>query len=410
MSPSIDIDFGKIPEGGNHWLEGLDKIRETQPIFWSDIQDGWLVTRHEDVSAAFQGRLPLSNYRLQDFMFSGLPREQWATAIPTLSKFVLMWIVNIDAPDHPRLRRLLTKAFSKKVVEATRPIAQKTIEKMLDYAAERGEVEFCEEIARIIPSRTLFHLLGVPEQFLANLAKWSVDLNTATSWPNAPLHVLQGADRVLSEMRDLFVMLIEERRRQPGEDLLSAMINAVDEGNQLSEDEMVGICQVLLVAGQDTASNSLTLGVDALAKWPQQRQWMVEHPDKIDNATLELSRYIAMSGGQTRVASQDFEWHDAKIRKGQIIFLMIAAANRDPRVFENPQVLDFSRKNIDRVVTFGPGLHHCVGHLLARMQINEFNLRAYTRFREIEPLDTHVEFNHGFAFRSPKQLRVRFHS
>lgn len=410
VSDALDIDFADMPQAADRWLTGLDRIREAQPVFWSEVQHGWLITRHADVLDGFMGKLPLSSYRLQDFMFGAVPREQWAAAIPTLSRFVLKWIVNVDPPDHTRLRRLLAKAFSKKVVESVRPYVQTTIEQMLDYAQERGELEFAEEIARIIPSRTLFRLLGVPEEYIGRLAKWSVDLNTATSWPNAPLTVLQGADRVLSELQDLFLMLIEQRRRQPGEDLLSAMIAAVDEGSQLSEEEMVGICQILLIAGQDTTSNSLTLGVAALARWPEQLQWLREHPEQIDTTTMELSRHIAMSGGQTRVAAHDFEWHGQQVRRGDIVFLMIATANRDPRMFEAPLALNFERPHLDRVVTFGPGLHHCVGHLLARMQINEFNLRAYRRFRRIEPLDSHIVFNPGFAFRSPTRLRVKFES
>lgn len=410
MSVTLDVDFGELPTAGNRWLEDLDRIREAEPVFWSDHQRGWLITRHADVLEGFQGRLPLSNYRLHEFMFGGLPRDQWSTAIPTFSHFCLRWIVNIDPPDHTRLRRLLVKAFNKKVVDTVRPLAQNTINSLLDMAAQRPELEFAEEIARVIPARTLFHLLGIPEKHLPNLARWSVELNTATSWPNAPLEVLQVADRMLQELTELFRGLIAERRKNPGDDLISAMVHSVVDGERLSEDDVVGICQVLLVAGQDTASNSLTLGVEALARWPEQRRWLVDHPQQIDATTMELSRYIAMSGGQNRIAAETFEWHGKTVKKGDIVYLMIAPANRDPRVFKNPTALDFTRSDIDRVVTFGPGLHHCVGHLLARMQINEFNLRAYTRFREIEVLEPRLQFNPGFAFRSPKQLHVRFHS
>jgi pimeloyl-[acyl-carrier protein] synthase len=177
----------------------------------------------------------------------------------------------------------------------------------------------------------------------------------------------------------------------------------------LTDEEIISVLQVALVAGHDTTNNSMTLGVAALAKHPDSWRYFREHPEQGLNSVLELMRYTAMAAAQSRVAAADFEWAGRQIRKGEVVFLMQAAGNRDPRVYDAPEKLDLSRNN-DASLTFAPGLHHCIGHLLAKMQLTEFFSALTENFDGAEILDAEVIFSPILVFRSIPSLHMRFHA
>jgi cytochrome P450 len=306
------------------------------------------------------------------------------------------------------MRGLMNKAFGGKVVNSVRGFAQENIEALLDEMEERGTAEFNEDIARVITAKTILKLLGVPQEYLPQLKQWSADIIGALASVNAPDDMLAAGERVTVEMFELFRREIEDRRANPRDDVFTGLVQAVDAGDRLTMEEMVGSSVVLLIAGHDTTMNSMVLGVDLLSRHPAQRAQLAQKPEIIDKAVLEIMRVIAMAGGQTRLAAEDFEWHGKQIKKGDAVYLMIAGANRDPRVFENPETLDFSRDGYKNM-TFGPGLHHCIGHLLARMQLNEFFSRTYRRFSQVEVLDENPAFAVPWTFRGMPTLNVRFH-
>jgi cytochrome P450 len=190
--------------------------------------------------------------------------------------------------------------------------------------------------------------------------------------------------------------------------LLSALLHATEDGETLSDDEMLAALSLLLVAGHDTTHNSITLGVLALSRSPSSWSYMREHPERILDCVNELMRISAMSAAQARVALQEFEWGGKTIKQGDAVFLMQAAGNRDPAVFPHPGQIDFSHDNNQSLV-FGPGLHHCVGHLLAKMQLCEFFSQLVQRFDSVEILDKRLDFMPQIVFRGLFKLNVRFH-
>jgi cytochrome P450 len=403
---ALDFDFNTLPEIGNGFLDRLSAIREAEPVFWSEHQRGWIVTRHADVLEGFSGRMPLSTARLVETVVQGFPER--AAKMPTLMKSLPDWIINSDPPAHTRMRTLMNKAFSHKVVQSVRNFAQGNIEAVLDEMEARGTAECNEDIARQITGKTILHLLGVPQEYLPKLKDWAASMLGALAVVNATDEQLAAGERSVIEIFELFEREIEKRRTHPQDDVFTGLVQAVDGGDRLTMAEMVGSSVVLLLAGHDTTLNSMVMGVEALSRHPEHRAQIAANPEGVDKAVLELMRYFAMSGGQTRLVMEDFEWHGKKLKKGDAVYLMIAGANRDPRVFENPEVLDFSR-DVFQSMTFAPGIHHCIGHVLARMQLNEFFSRTYKRFEQVEVLERKLVYSPVWVFRAIPKMDVRFH-
>ena len=403
---SFDVDLSMTGQLGNRLLGELNKLRELDGIHWSEASGGWLITRHADVEDALQGKFPLSLRRVERIIFGPLPAEERAQ-LPQLQRFIPHWPIEMDPPEHTRLRKLLVKAFSKKVVDAQRPFVQARVEMLMRKLEQQPQLEFNEQIARQLPGSVILKLFGLPQEQLERLKEWANAFQEGIGVPFADMAAKRRAETAMAEMTELFEQEIDKRRREPGQDdLISSLLAATEGGDTLTEDEMLGALQLVLIAGHDTTSATLTLGMAALAGNPHLWDHMYRHPEKLLESSLELMRYIAMSTSQVRVAAEDFEWHGKGVRKGDFLFLMFAAANRDPRVVNDPERIDPERNN-DRSMVFAPGLHHCIGHMLAKMQVTEFFGALTQRFAGAEVLDRELSFMPQIAFRGLYHLNVR---
>jgi pimeloyl-[acyl-carrier protein] synthase len=399
-------DLRRIAEMGNGVLAWLNAVRETGPIVWNDSVRGWLVTRHQDVVDGFQGRYPLSCVRIETRTFSPERLELMSKRYPLMLKSLPNWIVNTDAPRHTHLRALMARAFSKKLVDNLRPFVRQSIAGVLDSIAGQDEVEFVEKVARQITGRVILKKFGLADSYLARLPKWSFTFNAALGGVVDPtLEVMDGAEHSFAEMQEVFSAEVAKRRTQPTEDFLSELVMARDGSDALTEEELLGICYLVIVAGHDTTLNTMALGVAALCEDAAARQYLLQHPESILNFVMEVMRYVAMSTAQNRVAAEDFIWHGVQIRKGDQVWLMIAAANRDPRIYADAERIDMTRST-DQVAVFGPGIHHCIGHMLAKMQLCEFFPAFFTRFPKARLAQQHLEFQPYMAFRGLNRLSV----
>jgi cytochrome P450 len=212
---------------------------------------------------------------------------------------------------------------------------------------------------------------------------------------------------VLVEMLSLLAPQFELRRKKASNDFLSMLITAQEDGAVLSNEELFSICTVVLIAGQDTTSNTMALGIAALAKDKCATRRLREEPGILADAIMEIQRRVAMSTMMSRVASEDFDWNGHRIAKGDFVLLFQAAANRDPAIFANPDKLDFDRKQSQNL-TFAPGVHHCAGFQLAKMVLSEFFPAFLERF-DFEVLDPELEFAMPPAFRTVEKLNVQLH-
>jgi len=254
----------------------------------------------------------------------------------------------------------------------------------------------------------ILRIMGFEDEdyYLPRLARWAWFAVAGGS--GVPTReILAEMDAVSKEMGDAFAPIIAARRTAPTDDFVSRLVTAGEGDDKLTDDEVIGNLILTLLAGHDTTLNTMVLSVEALSRNPEGRAWMRANPDELVKAVMELSRHIAMSTEQARIVAEDFTWCGQQLKQGQIVHLMTATANRDPRVFADPERLDFTRDQSENV-TFGPGLHHCIGHLFAKMQLEEFFgefLRRYDSFDVLEDL----KFAPGLTFRGVTSLNVRLH-
>jgi cytochrome P450 len=405
--PEFDLTYaGGL---GDRLFPVLNALRERDPIHWDEKSKCWIVTRHEDIADALQGKVPVSNFRLAHASISVIPQEEWARRLPNLMRYAPYQVTNMDPPVHTRMRLLLTKAFGRPVVERIRPYARQTVAELMQRLRDDEEVEF-GDVALRLPGTVILKLLGLPDEIYPRLRQWAFDVMLGLGTAQPEQAWVEGADRAFAELTEEMLPLIAERRVSPHrpDDFLSSLVYAKDGTDGLSDDEIIGVLHVAVIAGHDTTVNTLTLGVRALAEHPEAWTTMRKHPERMTDSIAELMRYVAMSAAQNRAVAEDFEWHGRQIKKGDTVFLMFAAGNRDPRVYENPEALDLTRRN-DQSLTFGPGLHHCIGHLLAKMQLNEFFSALVAQFDGADVLNEAVEFSNILVFRAIPSLRMRFY-
>jgi cytochrome P450 len=402
-----DINLVTLPSSGDAVIRELNKLRETEPIFYSEASHCWIVSGHAEVMEAFKGTLPFSNASLPDRLAYGLPREEKNRRWPNVVRYFPPAVTNSDGAVHNRQRTLYLKAVNRKLVDNMRPFVRERVAALLDLAAARERIEFVGQIARPLPGSVALRLLGMSQDYLNRLEEWDGAVTTALMTAIPKLEWLDRLEEVTIDMVEVFGREIEARRTAPKEDLITQLLNAVEGTDRLSMDEMLSALILVIIAGHDSTANSITLGIRALAQDPQAWTYWREHPEKSVDCAIELMRYVAMSAVQPRIISADFEWKGHRLRKGDIALLAIAGGNRDPRVFAEPERLDFTRSN-DMALTFGPGLHHCVGHLLAKLQLAEFFSALVERFERVEILEPPL-FTETLVFRGLTALNLRFH-
>ncbi|MDB5699515.1 MAG: hypothetical protein JWN69_2319 [Alphaproteobacteria bacterium] len=398
-----DVDFTKVKQLGNRLLDQLADMRTQSPILWSERQQAWIVNGHAEVVEGFRGQLPLSANRFGR-IFSMIPQEEAMRRIPYTLEVAPRFLISLDPPEQQRLRKLMLRAFSRRVAENYRPFAQAAIAATLDSLS--GEVEFVEQVARQVPARLILKLMGLDEAHLPRLRKWAWALVSGLAGGGTTFEMLDACEAAMLEMRELFLREIDDRRRAPGDDFISALVTAEEDGDRLSEEDILATCYLTLIAGHDTTANTIALGTAALAK--DRDAWMTfrDESQDLSGPVMELMRYVAMSTSMARIVTEDFDWNGNKLRQGDLVWLMIAGANRDPAVFDDPDSLRLSRPQNHSMV-FAPGLHFCIGHFLAKMQVEEFFRALVTRFDRVELLDDELDWGTSLSFRGLQSLNAR---
>lgn len=305
-------------------------------------------------------------------------RAQGALSAAYLSQLDDQSFLHRDPPEHTRLRKLVAKGFTPRRIEALREFTERFVQDVLDTATGRGRLEVVEELAHPLPVAVICELIGIPEADRAFVASWprtqlccsfeSGSLKAAAELDqDGPEGRQIEADRIQAQLQDYFAWLIDQRRREPGEDLVSALIAAEEDGGQLTTDEINATLRLLFVAGYENAVNLLGHGTLALLRHPDQWAELREDPALASGAVDEGLRYDAPFQFTRRVALTDLDLGGYRIARGQHILAFIAAANRDPARFADPDTFDIHRTN-NRHLAFGSGIHACLGGPLARMQ------------------------------------------
>ena len=345
----------------------LHRLREEDPVHWSDSIGGWILTRYDDMVVTFKDVSHFSNEGRLRKAVEYLPAETRAQFKEFEDHYRLKSLINSDPPDHTRLRGLVTKAFNPRVVEAMRPRMQEIVNELLDSVQPDGRMDVIKDLAIPLPVTVLAEIFGVPKSDIHLFKDWADDILTFQGVNKPAVAVLQRAQKAILEIREYLGELIEAKRHQPGEDLLSELVAAEAEGDKLSETELRNSCITLLVAGHETTTSLIGNGLYTILAHPDQWRLLRDDPSLLISAIEEMLRYESPVARQPRLLKQDAEMGDKLLREGEMAFQMLNAANRDPAYFTDPDLFDI-RRQPNRHIAFGVGIHFCVGAALARTE------------------------------------------
>lgn len=383
------------------------RMRAEDPVHWSGAMKAWIITRHEDVKRIALDNRSISADRLTPFFEADRSRQD--DRYPNLVRYLNQWMVFKDPPDHTRLRRLFNRAFTPSSVEALRPGIEAIIDLLLDgldQRAARGESpDWIADFAYPLPAMVIMDLLGVPRGDLARVKEWSDEIALFIGTAQVAGNKYARAEAGARAMADYFRGLVEARRVVPAADMISRLVLARDEAEALSDDEVIGTCILLLFAGHETTTNLIGNGLLYTLRFREQWERLAADRSLVPTAVEEWLRYDGPSGALARVVARDGEFGGRALRKGQRVFAFMNAANRDPEAFEAPDDFDIGRK-VNPHLTFGHGIHFCLGAPLARLEAQIAADRVVARFPAMALAGTALDWHDSLILRGVKALPV----
>jgi cytochrome P450 len=344
-------------------------LRRDAPVHLTHSRDGrplWLVTRHDDVRALLKDPRFVKD---RSALLSSGDDATPAPRAPDALRWLNGMLTSIDAPAHTRLRRLVTQAFSARLVEGLRPRIQQVADALLDEPLARGEIELMAEFAFPLPIIVICELLGLPAADQPRFREWSEVLVTHAGLRDeqALAALVPALEAVAAYLREVFAA----KRREPGDDLITRLLHAQDAGQTLSEDEMISQVLLMIVAGHETTAHLIGNAMLALLRHPAQRERLTREPQRLPRAIDELLRYDGPVETSTlRFAREDAELHGVKIARGEQVLAVLASAGRDERQCPHADQLDIGRAEGGHLanLAFGHGIHFCIGAPLARLE------------------------------------------
>jgi hypothetical protein len=345
----------------------LAAIREATRLYWSEAWGVWVVTRHEDVLAILKDPQRFSNAGRFSAYLDQLP----ATAAPyvePLRRHYATGMLQSDPPAHSRLRPLINKAFTPRVVDGSRERIAAIVDELIAEFREQGQADVLARFAYPLPAIVICELMGVPvgdRHLLIELSDGVVGIQRSGR-AVVDEHLVRSADSIV-QIEDYFRDLCRERRERPGDDLITALVEAEESGDRLSEPELISMCTTLMIAGHETTRNLIANGLLTLLRRPGDLERVRRDEGLLGTAIEEMLRFESpIQRGWRRVA-QDSELHGERLGEGQLVYLMLGAANRDPRLFDDPDRFDMERQP-NRHCAFGHGVHFCIGAPLSRLE------------------------------------------
>jgi len=375
-------------------------LRERDPIHRSRAADGWVLSRHRDVQAVLGDRRFSADERhLRRWPAMMRRREHAGLPDPYAEDRASM--LRVDAPDHTRLRGLVSKAFTPRAVEHMRPRVQTLVDELLGRFEPGQPMELVGDFASPLPVTIIAEMLGVPAGDRDRFRAWSDEVIRTLG--DGSLDDRLRAEAAMQELGGYLVAVAEERRRTPREDLLTGLVRAEERGSQLSDGELATLCVLLLVAGNETTTKLIGNAVVALLRNPEQLALLRAEPKRIAGAVDELLRYDGPVQLTSRMVLEDEDFAGCRFRRGQQLVLLLAAANRDPEAFPDPERLDVTRENV-RHLAFGHGAHFCLGAQLARLETAHALEGLLARFPGLRFGDAPVAWGDNTVLRGPTRL------
>jgi pimeloyl-[acyl-carrier protein] synthase len=379
------------------------RLRTEDPVHWDPYLHAWIVTRYEDVATVFRrfsaDRTPAPEY----FEALGVPE------VGPVAQVMVKQMLFLDAPAHTRLRRLAGAAFQPVQVSKLRQHIQDIADRLIDDIVARGtgRLDMLADFAEPLPAMVTTELLGVPVEDHVKLKDWSVTFAEMLGNFQHNPDRLGGVLEAVQNLTEYFHDAIREQRRHPRDGLVSAFLAAEVDGDRLSDEEVAANCIVTMVGGLETTTNLIGNGTLTLLRNPADLQRLRTEPDVMPSAVEELLRYESPSQHTARIARDDLELGGKRIRKGQAVIAVMAAGNRDPERFPEPDRLDIERPD-NRHLAFGWASHFCFGAPLARLEAEISFTSLLHRLPEIQLVDQPLVWRDNLGLRGLKSLPLTF--
>ena len=383
----------------NNPTEYYRQIREHDPIHQSDMWGGWIITKYDDVRALLR-----DNQHLSVEVDFGKTKQ---VEMPATSQFVSQWLVFRDPPEHTQLRGLIAGAITERSVQEYRDdieeIAQSLITEIRD--SDNSEIDFISQFAFRLPAHVICEILGIPPEDRHALKQWSEDITPTVQLFYGEEDRHGRTEKSIREFSEYLQNQIEQRRRDPRDDLITDLIQAEKEGQMLDDEEIVAISMFLLIAGHETTTKLLTNAVLELSRHPEQRVKILEDESLVPKAVEEILRYRPPVKGVTRSVIEDFEYNGNQFKSGERLLLGLASANRDPEKFEKPNTFDITRGS-DEHMAFGEGIHTCIGAPLARLEAQVALPLFLEAFPDAKVITKDLEWRGSVVHRTLEELRL----
>jgi cytochrome P450 len=378
-------------------------LREHAPLYRGSRHRFWTLSRFEDIKAALSDHETFSS----DAARGGIgitPGEAGEAPLAAAShEFPPGNLILMDPPRHTAFRKVVTPRFLHKGMSHLEPIVREVVGGLIDEFCEAGEVDIVTDFASAVPALVFADVLGVPRSRGSELQSWAAELTRVPTTAEAgEIH-----QKAVASVRALFRDLLAFKKANPADDLLTDMALATGPGKTFSDEEFVGMAVSMMIAGNETTANLLASALHLLAKHPDQRAALAGGEASIESAVEECLRFEPPVHGLARVLTRDVELHGKRLREGEKILLLYASGNRDERVFEDPERFDV-RREIDFHLSFGFGVHFCVGSRLGRLEMRTALRTFLERIPQYEvPLDE-THWSHIFATRQMESLPISF--
>lgn len=379
-------------------------LRERDPVHWCVPWGVWVVTSHAEVDEVLMSPDRFSSAGWETRFMAQLPDEV-RREVPALERFYATQdLSRTDPPAHRRLRTMVVKSFTPRVLEAMRPRIERLVAEMLDRLEDRDECELIAEFAYPMPAIVIAQLLGASEDECDRYSEWSHALVSFIGTGTPDAERARRADAALTAFREHLTGLVAEVRAHPRDDLLSHLAGEHD-GFLLTDEELITTCVTILLAGHETTANVIGNGLLTLLQKPDQLQLLRSHPEEMPAAVEELLRFEGAVQRLRRVARSDTELGGVVIPEGDLVMAFVGAANRDPAVFADPGSFDVRRKAPH--LTFGHGVHFCVGAGLSRIEAPVALNEILRRWPDLGLASDRIDWRPNITFRGLERLPLR---
>lgn len=407
----IDVDFAHSSSWNHETLERMRWMRENEPVFWSQKTNSFIISRFEDVVFVSKNNKVFCSGE------GVLPGE----FVPKIG------FIDEDEPRHGEMRGLVNRGFTPRMVRRWEEIFKNITDEVLDEIAPKGECDFVEDIAVPLPLILIAEMIGIRREDRKRFHRWSDAMIGSTGNMDNP-EIVAAAGRAAFEYVGYLTEIIADRRENPKEDLISILVRAKDDGilvdherqqqgvpeglqhdeseRDMTTDELIKMCILLLVAGNETTRNGLTGAMQLLIEHPETRTRLIEDPSLIPGAVEEMLRLTSPVVSFSRTATCDTELRGVPIKQGQRVLMIYGSANRDAEVFENPDSFDIDRNT--QHLAFGIGNHFCMGANLARMELRVALNEILRRMPDMSYSSVGPEFGASALVRSVEHMHVRF--